>query len=143
MKGQLSVEHLVIVGLSLMVIVPATFLLVKYSESTADQANSERIKDLGDLLVYNGRDIYFKGPGNLISLGLVIPQVVENISLEGGSELVVGYRTLQGPSQAVFFLDYPAVGPNDLPSELIIDRSGIANFVMNTTETGDVKFFVR
>lgn len=143
MKGQLSVEHLVIIGLSLVVIIPATFLLLKYSESTADMVNSDKIKNIGDLLVYNGRDVYYKGPGNLVTIDLVLPDVIKNITLTSGNELVVGYRTLQGPSQAVFFLDFNAVGPNNLGDDVVIERSGITTFVISSTTAGVVQYKVK
>lgn len=143
MKGQLSVEHLVIVGLSLVVIIPATFLLLKYAESTSDMVNSEKIKNIGDILVYNGRNVYYKGPGNLISVDLVLPDVIKNITLSSGSELVIGYRTLQGPSQAVFFLDFNAVGPNNLGEDIVIERSGIVTFVISSNTAGVVQYQVK
>jgi hypothetical protein len=142
-KGQLSVEHLVIVGLSLMVIIPGAFLLLKFAESTNDQVYSEQIRAIGSTIVFNGRDVYLKGSGNLVSVTLIMPDVVSNISISNGDELIVNYRTLQGTSQAVFFLDYPVVGPNGNSNEVLADRAGILNVVINSTDSNEVQLSLR
>ena len=134
-KGQLSVEHLVIVGLSLMVILPSTYLLLNFANNTSDLLISQQIKSVGDVIIFYGRD---RGEGNYISMTVVLPDTVKNMSVVSGSELVINYRTVKGPNEAVFFTDYPLVGATGSSNELVVDRAGLVNLAINMTSNGVV-----
>ena len=60
-KGQLSVEHLVIVGLSLIVILPSTLLLLNFAKGTSDLVNNKQIESVGRSIALYGQDVYLKG----------------------------------------------------------------------------------
>ncbi len=137
-KGQLSVEHLVIVGLSLMVILPSTYLLLNFANNTSDLLISQQIKSVGDVIIFYGRDMYLRGEGNYISMTVVLPDTVKNMSVVSGSELVINYRTVKGPNEAVFFTDYPLVGATGSSNELVVDRAGLVNLAINMTSNGVV-----
>ena len=137
-KGQLSVEHLVIVGLSLMVILPATYMLLHFAKTTSDFVNAEQMKSAGNVISYYGRDVYLKGPGNVVTITVLLPENVKNVSVAGGNELVLYYRTLKGPNEAVFFLDFPVGGPSHTGNEVAINRNGLVDILLNSTNRGVV-----
>lgn len=135
-KAQLSVEHLVIVGLSLMVIIPSTLLLFNFAKNTSDLTQSMQIKSIGETINYYARDMYLKGPDNMVSITVVLPDSAANMSIVSGDEIVIVYRTINGPSEAVFFADYPLIGALGNSDEIIVDRPGIVNLIINSTESG-------
>lgn len=135
-KAQLSVEHLVIVGLSLMVIIPATYILFNFAQNTSDLTQDMQIKNIGEVIIYYARDMYLKGPDNLVTMDLALPESVANMSIVSGNEIVIVYRTIKGPSEAVFFTDFPLINDSGASDGGVVNRPGLVKLIINSTDSG-------
>lgn len=81
MKAQVSIEYLMVIGLLLTVMLPATYYFYQYSESSSDQISSAQIETFGRAIAINAAGVYRAGepsrmtiqgrlPDNVVWLGL-------------------------------------------------------------------------
>jgi uncharacterized protein (UPF0333 family) len=102
-RGQISIEYLLILGLSLAVLIPASYLFYQYSQGSNEQVVRGQIDTIGSQVLTQARNVYTLGQGNRVTLTLEIPGAVKNITIIEGVELVVIYQGKQGLQEAVYF----------------------------------------
>jgi len=104
-RGQSSVEYLFVVALSLMLIVPASFLFLGYSSSQEDTIVSAQINRIGNEILTKSEEMYVIGNNSWMTLELTLPSNFQNATIYGEKELVIDYFVRTGYTQAVFFSD--------------------------------------
>lgn len=110
-KGQISVEHLFMVVLALLIIVPGTSLFYTYSKNSNHEMISNQITRIGDEIIKNAEIVYFLGDDSRMQLTLNFPRAMRGIALYGG-ELTINYTSYSGHNEAVFFPSVPITGVN-------------------------------
>ena len=116
-KAQVSVEYLIILGLTITIILGAVYVFVDYLHGSGTQVISSRINSLGNRIVQQSESIYAVGDGSWIIIDIEYPDtIVEAYTVDyevGGipkSELVLVVRTPEGNSESVFFSDINITG---------------------------------
>jgi len=104
-KSQSSVEYLMIVGLSLLFILPASYLFYNYAKNSEDSVMASQISRAGNSIIRGAEEVYIIGNNSWITLELYIPDGFHLARLDNGQELIFEYYTQQGLSEAVFFSD--------------------------------------
>lgn len=107
-KGQSSVEFILIVAFSLLMLIPATILFLNYSADAESTVVNSQTYQMGNELVLTAELIEGVGRESWQTLELVVPQSVNDVWVYEGvsgqlSEVVVNYGN--PPSSAVFFTD--------------------------------------
>lgn len=102
MRGQISMEYLVIVGITLGILIPAVFFFYNYSKSDAGSTTSAQVNEIGLRMTSTTKSTYALGTGAWQTLTFVMPESVTRIHVDD-DELVFTYDTAIGPSEAVFF----------------------------------------
>ncbi|MFH1072154.1 MAG: hypothetical protein V1743_01875 [Nanoarchaeota archaeon] len=108
-KAQISVEHMFILMLAVMILVPGTVLFYQFAKGSSDQMIASQVKRIGDELIKNSDTVYFLGDGSRMTISLNLPRTLKNISLEN-EEIVITFTTYTGQSEAVFFPDISIKG---------------------------------
>ena len=109
-RGQVSLEYLVILGMALAVLIPATYLFYDYSQSTNERVVRGQIDVIGAKVITQAKAMYALGRNNRVTLDLTIPAPVTNITVLDGIELVMTYKSRQGVQDAVYFSDVNITG---------------------------------
>lgn len=127
-KAQISFEYLVIVGLAILVIVPALLFFLSFTGGSEDAVTHAKMGEIGSQMLKTSSDAYALGRHSWLTLDVTLPESTESVQIPlGTDELVFSYGTKYGTSQAVFFSKVP------LQSEaadgiLVQDRAGVVSF---------------
>ncbi len=109
MRGQQSLEYLVIVATTIGIVLGGVVLYYTFSQYSAGEATGSRIQLIGSQLVSTAERTYRQGAGVRESLVVNLPGEVRRIYVDQmtGEELVIEYDTLFGTTDAVFYTDIP------------------------------------
>ena len=102
MRGQVSVEYLVLVGVAIGVLVPAVLFFYKYSQTTEASSSATQINEVGLQMVSVVKSTYALGRNARQTLEFTMPENVNRVYVDN-MELVFVYETAFGESEAVFF----------------------------------------
>src|SRR3989338_2662318 len=102
-KAQSSLEYLLVVALTFVIIVPTTYLFYNYSKESSQEITDAQITKLGRSIVDSAESIFYSGQGSKTVLELNIPDSVYSALIIDGRELVFNVTTTFGVSEIVFF----------------------------------------
>jgi hypothetical protein len=106
-RGQVSIEYMIILGLTLAAIIPAVFFIYNYVQSSNEDVIKTQINNIGKNIVDQAAEVYALGAGNRATVRMNVPEEVKNITLSEGKELAVRYAAKSGLGESVFFSDIP------------------------------------
>jgi len=104
-RGQSSVEYLFVVALSLMLVIPASFLFLGYSSSQEDTISAAQINRIGNEVLTKSEEMYVIGNNSWMTMEIILPDNFKKARIYGERELVIDYYIKSGYTQAVFFSD--------------------------------------
>lgn len=104
-RGQNAVEYLSIIGIAMLMLIPATMLFLSYSKSTNTQVISSQFNLIGNTIINKAEEMYVIGKGSWVTLEVTFPEALKGAEINGGQDLVFNYTGVNGESQAVFFVD--------------------------------------
>ena len=112
-KGQSSLEYLLIVGLTFAIIVPTTYLFYNYSKESSQEIADAQIIQFGRTLVDTAESIFYSGQGSKTVLDMNVPEKITSAVIIDGKEFVLNMSTSFGISEIVFFssVNLTAIGP--------------------------------
>ncbi len=108
-RGQAAFEYMLTAAVVGIMILPAAYLFLKYSQSSADQIDKAQLDKLGRDIVATAERVYFQGPPSRTELEARLPKNVLNVSIigkwnTGTQELVM----LAGGANGVAEFPYPS-----------------------------------
>ena len=102
-SGQSSLEYLLIVAMTFLIIVPTTFLFYNYSKESSQELTDAQMTKLGRSIIDSAESIFYSGQGSKTVLELNVPDDVQSALIIDGRELVFNVTTSFGISEIVFF----------------------------------------
>src|SRR3989338_11308329 len=102
-SGQSSLEYLMIVAITFLVIVPTTYLFYSYSRESGQEITDSQITKMGRNMVDAAESIFYSGQGSKTVLDLDVPESVHNVTIISGREIVFKTLTNSGFTEIVFF----------------------------------------
>jgi uncharacterized protein (UPF0333 family) len=102
-KGQISLEYVLVVALTFAIIVPTTYLFYNYSRDSTTDIIDAQITKIGRGIIDSSEVIFYSGAGSRTTLELNIPEGVKAAYIIDGRELVFNVTTSAGNSEIVFF----------------------------------------
>jgi uncharacterized protein (UPF0333 family) len=132
-KAQVSVEYLIIIGISFAILIPGGYFFYNYSKSSNDATIRTQITQMGTAIITSAESIYGLSDGSLVTLDLRYPKNVRDVYVLGGNELIIKYELSSGMNDAVFFskvalsgnFTYPRPISGDINCSLPCDDSAI------------------
>jgi len=103
MKAQSAMEYLMIVAITLMIIVPTTYLFYTYSKQSIEQAVYPQINDIGTNIINNAESVYYSGEHSKIVMDINMPDKINDIYILENRELVFDVESESGSNEVVFF----------------------------------------
>ena len=112
--AQISVEYLIIIGLSFAVLIPTGYFFYNYSKNSNDESVRSQINQLGNQLLVNAESVYGLSQGSLLTINLNYPSNIRDMYVLGQNELIIKYEINSGINEAVFYSNVKMSGPYDL-----------------------------
>ncbi|GIU70214.1 MAG: hypothetical protein KatS3mg002_1450 [Candidatus Woesearchaeota archaeon] len=125
MRGQISTEYLIILGIAIAAILPAGYFFYQYSSSTNDKAIRSQVETIGNEIIVNAESVYGLAEGSLVSLDIKVPDRIKDIYILNRNELVIKYELSSGITESVFFSNVPLSGNFSYPARNYIVPPGI------------------
>jgi len=110
MRGQISLEYLIVIGIAMAIIIPGVLFFYSYTRAGSASSTAGLFNDIGLQMVSTAKSTYASGTGARQTIDVVMPDSVTRIYMSG-SELIIVYDTPHGPSEAVFFPEVPIFTP--------------------------------
>ena len=102
-KGQVALEYLLIVAITLALVVPTTYLFYSYSKESSDELVDAQALKLGRAIVDTAETIFYSGKGSKTVMEITVPENIDKIYILNGKELVFNVTMQSGTSEIVFF----------------------------------------
>ncbi len=87
-KGQFAVEHLMVIGIGILLIIPVVNMLYSYSSHQTDELGMAQISNIGNQIIDSSETIYYLGQPSRITLEENFPDQINEIKILGNRELV-------------------------------------------------------
>lgn len=101
-KSQASMEHVMIVAVAFLTIVPMVYLFYSYSQSSVEDINFARLHKFGNTLVNTAETVYYLGEPTRITLEETVPEGIKNMTIKIDGQIYELIFTLQDGSDAVY-----------------------------------------
>ncbi len=101
-KGQSSFEYMLVVGLTLVLILPTIYLLYTYSLESSKSIESSQLTKIGTDIIDSAESIFYSGKGSKTVLELNIPDSILNAVIIDNRELVFNVSTETGITEILF-----------------------------------------
>ena len=139
MKAQSALEYLMIVAITLMIILPSTYLFYTYSKQLTDEAIYPQINEIGLGIINNAHSVYFSGEYSKIVMDVNMPKKVNDIYILYNRELIFNVESDIGSSDIVFFSNINITSSscsNDICSLSELTLSGLKKIKMESINEG-------
>lgn len=92
-----------IIGVTLGIIVPTTYLFFRYSSESTVQIVDAQIAQIGRSITNTAESVYYSGENSKIILEVNMPESVTDVQILSNRELVFSISSEFGDTEAVFF----------------------------------------
>ena len=117
-KAQVSVEYLIIIGISFAILIPGGYFFYNYSQSSNDATIRTQIIQIGNSMLTSAESIYGLADGSLVTIDLHYPKNIRDVYILDDSELVIKYELGSGMNEAVFFSKVKLSGNYTYPAKI-------------------------
>ena len=91
MKGQISVEHIVLLAIVMIILLPGIYTFYNRTTQLKEEFDDIRIKSVGEDLLDAVTEVTILGDGSKKTLLLDLPENFRNISIIGNNTMVISY----------------------------------------------------
>ena len=109
-RAQVSIEYLIIIGLSFAILIPAGYFFYNYSKTSNEASIRSQITQIGTAITTNAESVYGLADGSLVTLDLRYPNNIRDVYILDNQELVIKYELSSGTNEAVFFTQVNITG---------------------------------
>lgn len=88
-KGQVSMEYMTIMGLSLLLLMPLVVIFAQQSNSLQEEVDAVQIEKIGLSIIDSAEELFFLGSPSQKLLEIYFPNSIEQITIE--SQAIVFY----------------------------------------------------
>ena len=101
-KGQFAIEHLAVIGFSMLVLIPVIHMFYTYSTDQTDDLVVQRIQKLGNEMIDTAETIYYMGPPARVTLKQNFPDKIRDIKILDDGKQIVFYFGQKNSSSPFF-----------------------------------------
>ena len=83
MRGQVSIEYVMIVGFSLLIIAPLLIVSMRTSDTYQTSIDQAQLQRIADDLTMLADEVSFEGPPSTRSASVYFPRRIENVTTSG------------------------------------------------------------
>jgi hypothetical protein len=132
-KAQISVEYLIIIGLSLAILVPGGYFFYGYSRSSNEGTIRTQVSQIGTTMITTAESIYGLAEGSMVTIDMRYPKNIREVYFLDGKELIIRYELSSGMNDAVFFSKINLTGNYTYPGRAQCAVIPCANSTLTNT----------
>ena len=102
-RGQVSVELLIIIVISLSALIGAGFFFYNYSVKSNDAVVRSQVSQIGNAFLQNADSTFSLMDGSFVTVDFKYPKNIREMYILDGHELVIKYELSSGLNEAVFY----------------------------------------
>ena len=111
-RGQVSVEFMVIIAISMMILLPSVYMFRNYVMQSSDQILKSRLNELSDMVLLKAKKMHYYGPPSKSTIELDMPPQIDNMyitAVPDNNEYYLGFTILtsHGTEEVTFYSDIP------------------------------------
>jgi len=110
MKGQISLETIVIIGISTALLIPSGMIFYEFLMKSTSDIQDSNIDRIGKSFVDNAAKMYNYGDRARIRVDYSFPDNIVNMSIQNNNMLVFKVKTDVGENEYVYFFAHNATG---------------------------------
>lgn len=110
-KAQFAVEHMLVIALGILVIIPIVYFFYNYSVSQMDEVSMTQINRMGNDILNSAESVYYMGKPSRVTLDTNMPPGVNGIYILGTKEIVYNFTFRGKYSDIAFSSNVPIAGP--------------------------------
>ncbi len=95
MKAQVATEYLVVAGLVILIMIPITYIYVKYSNESDYSITTAKVSSIANEISKKANEVYVYGEGNQLVIDTNFPENIESISFNN-KEVIFKIRNKEG-----------------------------------------------
>ena len=111
--GQMSLEHIILVGIALGLLVPAVYFFYAYSQQNQITTVSNQISNIGTEMVSAVKGTYALGRNARKTVTVGFPDGVRRVYISDMTELIIEYETRAGVTNGVFYSHVNMTSPEE------------------------------
>lgn len=112
MRGQIGVEHIVILGVTLIILLPGIYLFYDNIKTTDEKIEIQRMVSFGNSVIDNTQTLNALGSLSKRTIYADLPESFINATIIGNQTILINYESSQGISQLVFVSAVDLSGPS-------------------------------
>jgi uncharacterized protein (UPF0333 family) len=129
-RGQVSIEYVMIVGFSLLIIIPAIIAGISTSQLHETRIAERQLESIAFTIVTTADELSFEGPPAKRTIRVYVPPGIENITTYENT-IVMTYAAGPGTREVVLSSTY-----TNLTWDTSIPGRGYRNLVLTSTASG-------
>lgn len=133
MKAQYSLEYIMVIGITLLVLVPVTYLFLNYTKDSSEQMKYPQLNRIGTAIVNNAKSVYYAGEYSKLLIDVSVPENVNDVYILEDHELIFEIETRAGMNSMIFFSDV------NITSTKCYDWAGITRCSLSNVSVTGVK----
>ncbi len=99
-KAQVSMEYIIIIGFVIIMLIPATYIYIRYSGSSSDALSSSKASQIANEIVKAANEVYYLGEDNQKNIEVSFPSNIEAIEFVN-KEIVFRTKDSKGNIQEI------------------------------------------
>jgi len=108
-RSQVSLEYMIIVGFSLLLIMPVLVIYSMHKQDISDEISYNQARDIARMIADGAETVYFIGEKSCTTVRVSMPSNIESIGLSG-NEVIIGLRQKSTIVEAVAYSSVNVTG---------------------------------
>ncbi len=133
-KAQISLEYISIITIALTLIALLSSSFFYFSNTQKNKLDNLQINEIGNSIITNSEEIYFRGSGNKIQLKIQFPEIIENMSI---------VRTTSNSINVTYLNISQYGGEGTIESLFLPSESYIYINCSDCTHSGNISYYSR
>ena len=118
MRGQISVEFLMITGIAVFILATASVFMYQYTASSGDRTALAQVASIGYQVVDQSKNVFVYGEGSFVTVEASLPEQINSVYVVDDNTLVFELHTSRGEVTVPVFSDVPINGTNRIGSQV-------------------------
>ena len=105
-RGQFSVEYIMIVAISLLILLPGIYIFRNYAFESNDRLLENRLNEVANSVLLRAKKMHYFGPPSKSVVEVEMPPSISNMFIKNqGTEYYLGFTVLTSSGEKEFLFD--------------------------------------
>src|SRR3989338_4413769 len=100
-KSQIIVEYMMIIGFATLITIPLVLIYHSFVQDSSDEIISTQVQQIAQKIAHTAESVYYLGEPSQATLNINMPDMVVDVNLSAGYEIVFKIMTGSGTADIV------------------------------------------